>query len=182
MAEIQSYSGSRIPKKLWERLTNATGTPTELVEPYMEKVLEQIPDLSDALYATPIPSERWDIFSFTNDDVERIARNWIKYRETFWAREKIHNVINDEFIEYAFNVFKMLYEGASSDVHLRSLGAGPLEDLLKRNGAHIIDRIEELASTDRRFRICLSYVWPTNIAVDIWKRILKARGNEPQRG
>jgi hypothetical protein len=182
LAKIHSYPGTRIPKQLYERLTNAAGITLKPVTPSTERILEQIPDLSEALYATPMTSEPKDISSFTDCDLERIAHNWIKYQETFWVREKINHIITNEFIEYAFNVVKILYEKSLSDVHLSSIGAGPLEDLLEKNGAFIIDRIEQLASTDQRFRYCLSYVWPTHIPVDVWKRILKARGNEPQRG
>jgi hypothetical protein len=181
LAQIHSYPETRITKQIWERLRNASGIPVERVAPYMEGVLEQIPDLSDTLYATPIPLDSKDIAFFIDSDMERIARNWIKHQETLWAWEKINRIIDEEFIEYAFNVVEILYEKSSSDVHLSSIGTGPLEKLLKKNGAYIIDRIEKLASKDRRFRICLSFVWPTNIPVNIWKRIVKARDNEPQR-
>jgi len=184
LAKIHLHPGTHIPQQLWDRLTNAAGTPVEHVASSMERALEQIPDLTEALYATPILSEPKDIvyFLFTDSDLERIAHNWIKHQDTFWAWEKINYIVRDEFIEYAYNAVKILYEKSSTDVHLSSIGTGPLEALLEKNGAFIIDRIEKLASTDRRFRICLSYVWPTKIAVDLWKRIVKARGNEPQRG
>ena len=183
VAKIRLHPGIHIPQQLWERLTNAAGTPVERMAPSLERALEQIPDLSEALYATPILSDPKDIvsFFFTDNDRERIADHWIKHKQTFWAWEKVNHIISDEFIEYAYNVLKILYENSSSDVHLSSIGAGPLEALLEKNGAFIIDRIEKLASTDRRFRVCLSYVWPTRIAVDIWKRIVKARGDEHQR-
>jgi len=181
MKRIHSYPETRIDRPLWERLRNAAGIPMERVAPSSGKVLEQISDLTEVLYATPIPLGSKDAATFTENDMDRIALNWLKYQETSWAWEKINQIIRDEFIEYAFNVVKLLYEKSSSDVHLSSIGTGPLESLLIKNGEFIMDRIEELASTDKRFRICLSYVWPTNIAVDLWKRILKARANEPQR-
>jgi hypothetical protein len=184
LAQIHLHPGTHVPSQLWERLTNAAGIPAERVASSLERALVQIPDLSEALYASPILSEPKDIvyFLFTDSDLERIAHNWIKHQETFWALKKINHIISDEFIEYAYNVVKILYEKSSSDVHLSSIGAGPLTDLLEKNGAFIIDRVEKLASTDRRFRICLSYVWPTKIEVDLWKRIAKARDGEPQRG
>ncbi len=148
---------------------------------YSGGVLEQISDLTEVLYATPIPLGSKDAASFTESDMDRIAHNWLRHQETLWAWEKINQIISDEFIEYAFNVVKILYEKSSSDVHLSAIGTGPLESLIKKNGEYIINQIEELASTDKRFRICLSYVWPTNISVDLWKRIVKARENEPQR-
>jgi hypothetical protein len=180
LAKIHSYPETRIPQQLWERLRNATGTPVERIA-LRERVLEQIPDLSEALYATPIPPESNEIISFTDSDMDRIAHHWLKHSQTLWAWEKVNRIISDEFIEYAYNVVKILFEKSSSDIHLCAIGSGPLEELLKKNGEFIIDRIEELASTDRRFRICLSYVWPTNLSVNIWKRIVKARNNEPQR-
>lgn len=181
MTRIHSYPETRIPNHLWDRLKNITGIPVERVAQSTDKPLEIIPDLYDALYATPIPLAPKDAFSFTENDMDRIAQNWLKYQETLWAREKISQIVNEEFIEYAFNVVKILFEKSTTDVHLSSIGSGPLENLLKKNGAFIIDRVEELASRNKRFRICLSYVWPNNIPADIWKRIVKARDSEPQR-
>lgn len=181
LARIHSYPETRIPKQLLERLRNVTGFPVKHAAPPSEGAMEQIPDLSEALYATPIPLGSKDAASFTESDMDRIAHNWLRYQETLWAWEKINSIIKDEFIEYAYNVVCSLYEKSSSDVHLSSIGTGPLESLLKKNGMFIMDRIEELASNDKRFRVCLSYIWPTNISVDLWKRIVKARANEPQR-
>lgn len=182
MSKIHSYPETNIPKQLWERLRNITGIPKERMALSTERAMEQIPDLSEALYATPIPLGLKDALFFTETDMDRIAHNWLRYQETLWAWEKINRIIREEFIEYALNVVKLLYKRSSMDIHLSSIATGPLEHLLKKNGAFIIDRIEELAATDQRFRICLSYIWPTNIAVDLWKRIVKARDNEPQRG
>ncbi|MBN1397218.1 MAG: hypothetical protein JXA06_04215 [Bacteroidetes bacterium] len=181
LSRIHSYPETRISVKMLERLRNATGFPIELVAASPESLPEHAPDLSGALYATPIPLGTIDAGSFTENDMDRIARSWLKYQETLWAWEKVNNIVKEEFIEYAYNVVKSLYEKSSSDIHLSSIGAGPLESLLKKNGIFIMDRIEQLASTDKRFRICLSYIWPTNISIDLWKRILRARADEPQR-
>ncbi len=179
LAKVHTHTGTNISIQLLERLTNAAGTTVKHGTP---KTLEQVPNLSEALYATPITSEPKDISTFTESELEHIVHHWMQYQETLWAQEKITYIIKEEFIEYAYNVVNVLYAKSSSNIHLASIGAGPLEDLLKKNGEFIIDRIEQLASMDQRFRFCLSYVWPTNIAVDVWKRIIKARGNEPQRG
>jgi hypothetical protein len=54
---------------------------------------------------------------------------------------------------------------------IASIGAGPLEDLLNRNGADYIDRIVERARQNRRFRVAASCVWPSRIDPAIWQRL-----------
>jgi hypothetical protein len=54
---------------------------------------------------------------------------------------------------------------------IASIGAGPLEDLLNRNGADYIDRIVERARQNRRFRVAASCVWPSSVDPAIWQRL-----------
>ena len=49
------------------------------------------------------------------------------------------------------------------------------------HGDAIIERVEECAAADQRFRYCLSNVWPV-LPEPIWERVVRARGDEPQRG
>jgi hypothetical protein len=42
---------------------------------------------------------------------------------------------------------------------LRFVAAGPLEDLISKHGAVMIDRIEALAASDPQFLSCLAGVW-----------------------
>jgi hypothetical protein len=54
---------------------------------------------------------------------------------------------------------------------IASVGAGPLESLLKDHGPDYIDRFIECARRDRRFRVSASSIWPSRINTDIWRRL-----------
>ncbi len=60
------------------------------------------------------------------------------------------------------------------------VAAGPVEDLIARQGDVAIVRIEDLAGRSARFRFVLSGVRPQgNSESDIWNRVLRARGPGP---
>ena len=49
----------------------------------------------------------------------------------------------------------------SVDERLGLHAAGPLEDMVRRWGTELVDRIEELAAADERFRWALGGIWLT---------------------
>jgi hypothetical protein len=54
---------------------------------------------------------------------------------------------------------------------LGSIAAGPLEHLLVRHGAEVIDLVESQAQADDRFKQTLRGVWKNVIEDDVWHRI-----------
>jgi hypothetical protein len=52
-----------------------------------------------------------------------------------------------------------LVDGAETDDDLGRVGAGPLEDLLVRHGASLVDELDDLARRDPRFAQAMSGVW-----------------------
>lgn len=56
---------------------------------------------------------------------------------------------------------------------LSNLAAGPLEDLLVRNGSKVIDRIEVIAKEDSEFRKCLGGVWQNAMSDELFERVQK---------
>lgn len=58
------------------------------------------------------------------------------------------------------------------DRHLDYLGAGPLEDLLRDNGAEIIDAIELEAAQSPKLRLALTGLYPHAIARSVRERIV----------
>jgi len=61
------------------------------------------------------------------------------------------------------------------DAVIASLAAGPLEDLIARQGKCFIDRIELAARQDPAFRELLGGVWKNRTPDDIWARVELAR-------
>jgi hypothetical protein len=84
-------------------------------------------------------------------------------------------------LEAAWPLVLALVEKAD-DRALAPLGAGILEDILRRDGALIIERVEAEAAASGRFRRCLSHVWRGDMPSTLWDRVVAARADEPQRG
>jgi hypothetical protein len=57
-----------------------------------------------------------------------------------------------------------------------NLAAGPLEDLLAWHGAKFIDRVEERAQSDPKFKELLGGVWQNATPRELWARVEAARG------
>src|SRR5438552_477274 len=64
-----------------------------------------------------------------------------------------------------------LVAAAPDDRTLANVAAGPLEDLLTRDPERFIDRVEQQARRDPKFRRCLTGVW--GLPVSIRDRIEK---------
>ncbi len=62
------------------------------------------------------------------------------------------------------------------DALFQALAAGPLEDLLARNGPGVIDWVEGLAAEHPPFKLLLGGVWRSTIDPDVWQRIEWSRG------
>jgi hypothetical protein len=59
----------------------------------------------------------------------------------------------------ALDLVAALVRGADTDDDLGLVGAGPLEDLLTRHGATLVDDVDNLARRDPRFARALDSVW-----------------------
>jgi hypothetical protein len=58
-----------------------------------------------------------------------------------------------------------------SDEVLMMVACGPLEDLLSSWGQDYIERVEELAASDARFRRILRAVYRRSMALDVWSKL-----------
>src|SRR5271169_1955713 len=64
---------------------------------------------------------------------------------------------------------------APSDSALALVAAGPLEDLLKKHGPVVVDRVEEESRKNDRLRLALSGVWgiyPGNPIYERWHALM----------
>jgi hypothetical protein len=62
-------------------------------------------------------------------------------------------------------------EGQPQDMAFEMLAAGPLEDLLTLHGRAFIDRVEQEAARNSRFRSLLPGVWQNTTPDDVWARV-----------
>jgi hypothetical protein len=117
------------------------------------------------------------------DGIETLASSWIRLQYTDRKSDRYMPLIQEsmkldelscESPSASLEVIACILAQDSSDHILANLGAGPLEDLLARSGASIIDEIEEWATRDELFRRTLSMTWKQQIQEDVWARVQAA--------
>ena len=113
-----------------------------------------------------------------------LARGYLKYHRTravqdAWAfDEMLERVgLNSAEPDDAWSVVLALVTMAD-DESLGYIGAGPLESLVHHFGAQLVERIEERARQDPRFRICLGAVWLSEggLPPEVQDRVVRASG------
>jgi uncharacterized protein DUF6869 len=77
--------------------------------------------------------------------------------------------------EHLWRFITAAYQRDVSDEVVAALAAGPLEDLLAKQGPAFIERVEELARKDPRFNFLLGGVWRNAMTEDTWQRVQTAR-------
>ena len=91
------------------------------------------------------------------------------------ATDLLHDLINDD-PDAAWGHVLVLIREAPNDHLLNCVGAGPLEGLLCAHGPAFVDRVEELAAHDEKFKKSLRWVWG-ELRMDhtTLQRVLRAR-------
>jgi hypothetical protein len=95
--------------------------------------------------------------------------------DNFWAFEKMEELSHrdpDLCWELIIQVLHTPHENSVTEV----LAAGPLEDLLAKFGAQVIDRVEKAALEDPLFKALLAGVWQNSIQPQVWARVEACRG------
>jgi hypothetical protein len=75
-----------------------------------------------------------------------------------WAYEDVCEILGKD-PERAWRLTLAMIDHTEDELTLAYVAAGPLEDLLAWYGDTIIERVEELARTNARFRETLCAVW-----------------------
>jgi len=78
--------------------------------------------------------------------------------EGSWAWEQITDLVFNQ-PETVWPIALELIRRAPSNRILADMAAGPLEDLIRRHTDEFIDRVEDDARRDPKFRLCLTGVW-----------------------
>src|SRR5262249_47921220 len=131
----------RIAEGVWERAERAAGGPTDYN-----------PDLPK--------NERSSRLSVEG---EELLSSWFAHELTFWAFDAVHDLIRED-PERLWMITKPFVPAAPDEEALGYIGAGPLEDLLSDYGEHFIERVEQQAATDAKFRYCLAGVWQSEMS------------------
>jgi len=95
-----------------------------------------------------------------------------------WAFALVNQTVIASDPIRAWNLTLALINAAPDDL-LGYVGAGPLEDTIDIHGATLIDKIEERAAQDRRFRFCLGgiYLAAGYLPADVEARLIRASDN-----
>jgi hypothetical protein len=111
-------------------------------------------------------------------DSEALANAYLLYFETKrkedrWAWSEVDDLIRHD-AERGWEVTQVLVKKSTSDEALGFVAAGPLEDLLKKHGLAVIDRIEEECLENERLRMALSGVTirPENPIFERWYALM----------
>ena len=90
--------------------------------------------------------------------VEGYFANFAGDKSAFWAFEEACNLLTSD-PERLWRITLQLISRAPDELTLSYVAAGPLEDLLARQGLRFIARVELLANTDSKFLKALTGVW-----------------------
>jgi hypothetical protein len=114
-------------------------------------------------------------------NLDRAARRWLAYAagetDDFEAWELVRGLVAGDDAHAGWELCRRLVELAA-DERLETIGAGPLEDLVSRHGAALVERITALARDDARFGRALSAVWLAHgeLPPEVEGRIVRAGG------
>jgi hypothetical protein len=116
-------------------------------------------------------------------DRERIIREFIEYGEVEdpkdvkwgWASDRMYSILEGA-PEIAWELIVDLVERAPSDRSLEYFAAGPLEDLLSKDGPRFIERVEQRARQNDKFKRAVKVLRRLGMTDDVWRRVQTASG------
>ena len=118
-------------------------------------------------------------------DLNQIVNAWIvaenaeegspEREANWWAISQVMDWSLDREGEHLWRFITAAYKRPLSDKAKSVLAAGPLEDLLAKQGPEYIDRVEELARRDPDFNFLLGGVWRNSMTDEVWQRVQKIR-------
>jgi hypothetical protein len=97
------------------------------------------------------------------------------YKETWWALSTVMNWVQDNEPELLWLFILLVHERDTEEIVAGNLAAGPVEDLLSYYGESYIERVEELAREDPRFKRMLGGTWQDGMSNELWARFQRAR-------
>ena len=98
-----------------------------------------------------------------------------EHESNWWAVSQVLDWALERQGEQLWRFILATYKRDLSDKAFGILAAGPLEDLLAKQGPEFIERVEELARKDPKFNELLGGVWQNTMSEEIWQRVQAAR-------
>lgn len=122
-----------------------------------------MPQNSDKGHEERILVEAWMDFCSSKDKPSEEHRN-------YWAYETIDRLCDEE-PEKCLALIIAICSSTNNEFILANVAAGPLEDLLVRNGDRVLDQLELWAQQDHKNRSVLASVWRNNIDDELWASV-----------
>ena len=96
-------------------------------------------------------------------DTEELVNGYLRFFETKqeadgWAWSEVDDLVRHD-PDRGWRITCLLVNKANSDEAVGFVAAGPLEDLLRKHGPAVIDRIEQASQQNVRLQTALSGVW-----------------------
>lgn len=117
---------------------------------------------------------------------EHFIREWIAHQEAtkedddaeiHWTDEHLIDLsISEGGDVELWRFVRNTYKREMTDAVLAILAAGPLEDILAKNGEAYIKQIELLAKNDEKFKKLLGGVWQNAMSDQLWARVCAVKG------
>lgn len=131
-------------------------------------------------HATAVETFSVGFHMIKKDRIRDLARSWISFQSA-----EPNSPSYDELVSESHELWRMgrrspcdcldvlleIINSSDSDFILSNLAAGPLEDLLVKNGNTVIGKIEEISKSNHGLKRALKMVWRQDIAEDLWGRI-----------
>ncbi len=101
-----------------------------------------------------LPEAYWRhyVMAFRGDRQQRMGA-----QELDWAEEEVHQAMQDPL--GAVKLMVDLADAAPDDEALSYLGAGPIEELVGRFHADVVQEVDDAARQNDRFRYALRSAW-----------------------
>jgi hypothetical protein len=103
-------------------------------------------------------------------DLQHAADGSSEYDSRLWAHEKFWEIAEEQPDLCWELILRTLSTDQSTPI-METLSAGPLEDLLAKNGAAVIERVEKEAKANPKFAYLLGGVWQNTMPNDVWARV-----------
>jgi hypothetical protein len=114
-------------------------------------------------------------------DAEELLDGWFVSEAAAWAHREVDELLRADRAQ-GWAAVQALVQQATTEQALSSIGAGPLEDLVRRYPADLINEVERMAQVEPRFRRALAGAWLTleDVPRDLAHRYWAASGKELQ--
>ena len=105
------------------------------------------------------------------DERQVLVTSWLTMQRNWWAFEELHRQLKNEPQE-GWLTLLCLIEAAEGPEMLETIGAGPLEDLLRVLPDWFIASVEVEAGKNSKLRMSLSHVWVRQRSHEITQRLV----------